>query len=173
MASTQASTAFERASSVGQLGSDSSLQYRVVESQIVADQIGARPLTGYGFGATITWGVKNTFSTQTTPFIHNGYLWLAWKIGIPAAAIFVLLLGRAVLRRFPGRRNGEWPALWRGSHASLIAVMLICVTFPVFNALGITAVMGLLAAVCYSASDPPTVPRPIRCEGVDRSRRDE
>jgi hypothetical protein len=162
----EASTAVERLSSAGRLESDNSLKWRVVESQIVAERISARPVTGYGFGAEITWGVKDTFATMTTPYIHNGYLWLAWKIGMPAAAIIVLVLGRAVLRRFPSENAGEWPMLRRGSQASLLALLVICITFPVFNALGITAAMGFLAAVCYSAADPPGVRSPVQCQGT-------
>lgn len=157
-ASAVASTALERLSSVGEVGNENSLKWRVVESHLVVQQISAQPLRGYGFGATITWGVKDTFATMTTPYIHNAYLWLAWKVGLPFAAIFVLFLIRAVLRRSAAGSGGEWRTLQRCSQMSLLALLVISITFPVFNSLGITAAMGLLVAVCYSRPQPEVVP---------------
>jgi len=49
--------------------------------------------------------------------------------------------------------------LRRGSQASLVAVLLICVMFPVFNALGITALIGLLVAVAYSGEPEDSAAR--------------
>jgi O-Antigen ligase len=165
-------TALERWALLGKVGSDSSFTHRLVESRVVTEAITARPVMGSGFGATITWGVPNTFPTTTTPFADMGYLWLAWKIGIPAAVIVVLLLGRAVLRRSPSEDTAEWHALRKGSQASLLALLLIGLTFAPFNALGITAAMGLLVAICYSGVDPPAVPSPVRWQGINGSRLD-
>jgi len=153
VAPAQLSTALERWALVGDVAGDSSFQYRLFESRAVVDEIYARPITGSGFGATITWNVRNTFATQTTPYSHAGYLWLAWKIGIPAAVFLVLLLIRAVLRRSPSDDTPEWHALRMGSQAALLALLIVCLTFPVFDALGITALAGLLVAVRYSEVD--------------------
>jgi hypothetical protein len=162
-------TALDRWASLGSVSSDHSYVHRVVESQVVGKAITARPLMGSGFGATVTWGVPNTFPVSTTPFADMGYLWLAWKIGIPAAAIVVLLLVRGVLRRIPRGDSAEWHALRKGSQAALLALLLIGITFAPFNALGITAAMGLLAAVCYSGADPPGRSSPLRPRPVDGS----
>lgn len=154
-------TALERLASVGQVSTDHSFLSRLVESQAVVEAILQRPIPGSGFGATITWGAPGLFATETTPFVHNGYLWLAWKVGIPAAVLVVVLIGLAILQRRPVGPVGDadsWRALRIGSRASLLALMLVAVTFPVFNALGITAAMGLLVALCYSPAspDPPS-----------------
>jgi O-antigen ligase len=146
----QARTAVERLFSITRVSTDTSFTSRVVESRAVIDAIGQRPLTGSGFGATITWGQRDMFATTTTPFVHNGYFWLAWKIGIPAAVFVVALLAAAVVRRSRVADDSQWRALRRGSQASLFALLLVCVVFPVFNVLGITAAMGFLAAVCCS-----------------------
>ncbi|MCW2588826.1 MAG: hypothetical protein JWQ86_1253, partial [Mycobacterium sp.] len=152
-------TALERWAFLGQVRSDNSFKHRLVESDVVAEAITTRPITGSGFGAAVTWGVPNTYPSRTTPFADMGYLWLAWKIGIPAAAIVVLLLVQAVLRRFPTEDTTDWHALRKGSQAALLALLLIGLTFAPFNALGITAVMGLLVAICYSGPDRLAVPR--------------
>jgi O-antigen ligase len=155
----EARSAVERLLSVHEASSDNSLWARLAESRYVIEAIHHRPITGSGFGATITWGVRDTFGTVTTTFSHNGYLWLSWKIGIPAAALVVLLIVGAILRRTPGSDTADWRALRRGSQASLVAVLLICVMFPVFNALGITALIGLLVAVAYSGEPEDSAAR--------------
>jgi O-antigen ligase len=148
-----ARTAVERLASISQVATDTSFTSRLVESRAVLDAIAARPLTGSGFGATITWGQRDVFASVTTSFSHNGYLWLAWKIGVPAALFVVGVIVAAVLRRIPADGAADWAALQRGSKAALFSLLLVCVTFPVFNVLGITAAVGLLLAVACSSSE--------------------
>jgi O-Antigen ligase len=141
-------TAGQRLASVSEYGVDNSLEYRQVESRNVVDAIQERPLLGSGLGATITWGKQNVFATQTTPFSHVGYLWLAWKMGVPIAIGLIALLAVAVLRS-PRAEDEDLRVLRAGSQAALLALLLIAVTFPPFNAFGITAVMGVLTAACF------------------------
>jgi O-antigen ligase len=144
----QVRTAAERLVSVTQYRTDESFTHRTLETETVIEAISERPLTGSGFGDTITWGKEGVFSTLTTPYAHNGYLWLAWKLGIPAACLVVLAVGAAVLRRGPAPKD-EWLATLRtGSQAALLGLLLVNVTFPAFNTLSITAAMGLLVAIC-------------------------
>lgn len=145
-----AKTTVERLFSITKVSTDTSFTSRVVESRAAIEAIGERPISGSGFGATITWGQRDVFATVTTPFVHNGYLWLAWKIGIPAAFFVVALIMAAVLRRTGIDEPPQWHALRRGGQVALAALLLVCVVFPVFNVLGITAAMGFLAAVCCS-----------------------
>ncbi len=149
----EARTAVERLLSVARVSTDESYTYRVIESRVVGELIAQRPITGSGFGATITWEVEDVFGQITTPFVHNGYLWLAWKIGIPATLFLVLLLSSAVLRRARSGDSPDWAALRRGSQAALLALLLISVMFAAFDVLGITATMGLLVAICHSPAD--------------------
>ena len=78
-------TTVDRITSVVQYRSDNAVLAREVESRAVIGAIRRHPFTGSGFGATITWGKTNVFATTTTSYTHNGYLWLAWKLGIPLA----------------------------------------------------------------------------------------
>ena len=156
MSPAEAHTAFERLGSVAAVSTDNSFTARLVESRAVLQTVSAHPLLGSGFGSTITWGARDMFATVTTPFTHDGYLWLAWKVGIPVAAFTVLLLGRAVFRSARTSETPEWHALRTGARASLVALFVIAVTFPVFDVLGITATIGLLAAISYSGADPPS-----------------
>lgn len=142
-----ARTAVERLASVGQVSTDSSFEARVVESRAVVERIVERPVTGSGFGNTITWGKRDTFATTTTPFSHNGYLWLIWKIGVPASALVFGLLTVIVVRRTPPGDDAQWAALQRGGRGALLSLLAICMLFPVVNALGITAALGVVAAL--------------------------
>jgi hypothetical protein len=141
-------TAEQRALSLNQFSSDSSLRYRVVESGLVAQRIRSHPIGGSGLGATIFWGQPwAQVPARTYTFSHDGYLWLAWKIGIPAAILLFVLLARAVFFRAPPRERRLDRALRTGAQGSLAGLLLATVTFSSFSALSITAVIGVLMAL--------------------------
>ena len=139
--------AAQRLSSLGEYGSDLSVRFRVTETRNVARAIEAHPLVGSGLGATILWGRPyEGVSPTTESFAHNGYLWLAWKLGAPAAALLLLLIGAALLSRGPPVTTTAG-ALRVGAQAALVLLLVASITFPAFNTLGITAVMGVLVAL--------------------------
>lgn len=144
-------TALERLALVGNLESDNSYTHRIIEADVMTKQIIAQPLSGSGFGATVTWGLEDKFAINTTAFADLGYHWLAWKAGLPAAALIVAILMRGVFRRPRGYDSRQWQVVRSGARGALLALLIISLLFGVFNALGITAVIGLLVAVCYSA----------------------
>ena len=148
-------TATERLVSVAGYATDESLEHRKVETRAVIEEIKGNPFTGSGFGSTVTWGEEGVFAIQTTTYAHNGYLWLAWKTGIPTAALIVLLIAIAALWPRPPPREDHLAVLRTGSQAALFGLLLICVTFPAFNSYGITAVMGLMVAVCLQRGPSP------------------
>ncbi|HEX5622361.1 MAG TPA: O-antigen ligase family protein, partial [Solirubrobacteraceae bacterium] len=140
----------ERLVSLGQYDSDLSVRYRLTETRNVVQAIDAHPVAGSGLGATILWGRPYEGVRPTTEsFAHNGYLWLVWKLGAPAAALLVVLLVAAVLSRGPPAITTAG-ALRVGAQAALLLLLIGSVTFPAFNALGITAVMGVLLALCVA-----------------------
>ena len=138
----------QRLASIGRYDSDLSVRFRITETQHVIREIESHALTGSGLGATILWGRAYEGVRPTTEsFAHNGYLWLTWKLGAPAAALLLLLLSAAVVVRGPPPTT-MLGALRGGAQASLLLLLVASVTFPAFNALGITAAMGLLLALC-------------------------
>ena len=146
----------ERLLSIGQYASDNSLRYRVVESEHVIGQIREHPVAGNALGATIFWGRPwEGVKPETDEYSHNGYLWLAWKLGIPAALILLALFLRAVLRRPP---DGDplLRAFVVGSAAALLVLLLASITFPSFSALAITPAMALLLAIALSGRSGPS-----------------
>ena len=149
-------TAQERLISLGQYSSDTSVRYRVAESRFVLDEIRAAPVVGSGLAATIFWGRPwDQVPAKSYPFAHNGYLWLAWKLGIPAAALLAILFASAVFVRSRPQDGDLDRALRHGAQAALAGLLLATVTFPSFSNLSITTVMGLLLAFAVAPAPRP------------------
>jgi hypothetical protein len=102
-------------------------------------------------GATIFWGQPwAKVPPKTRNYSHNGYLWLAWKLGLPVSALLVLLF---VAAPFARRIADEQPlsvAVRRGAQGAIIGLLIATVTFPSFSQLSIAPVMGLLLALAVS-----------------------
>jgi hypothetical protein len=141
-------TARQRLLSLGQYSTDPSVRYRVVESRHVEDQIRARPLAGSALGATIHWGQPyNLVPPKDEAYSHVGYLWLAWKLGVPGAALLVGLMLAAALWRGPPDPDPLTGAVRSGCQAALVVLLVISTAFPPFNALSVTSTIGLLIAI--------------------------
>ncbi|MDQ4144749.1 MAG: O-antigen ligase family protein [Actinomycetota bacterium] len=146
----------ERLVTLGDFRNDNSVRYRVAEAQHVFDEIKARPVQGEGLGATVTWARPwDQVPARKYHYSHNAYLWLAWKVGVPAAAVLWVVILYTIGR--PRLLAGDvvFTALRDGAQAALLLLMLANVAFPSFNTYGITAVMGLLLALCVARNRPP------------------
>lgn len=159
------STARERFISIGQYGSDDSVRERVRESRQTIEEIRVHPLAGSGLGAAIWWGRPEI---QVPPrlhwFVHNGYLHLAWKLGIPMAIFLVIGLvvpiARVLLRPRGMTEFTVFGAVVSGAAAALVALLIASITFPAVRARPITPTMGMLLAVCLVSTSvrPPAAP---------------
>jgi len=129
-----------------------SLRYRGVESRHVSEKIKASPVLGSGLGDTITWRPFTDVPFSTEVYSHNGFLWAAWKLGIPAAVLLVLTLGLAIASRGRPRAVSSYGAVRTGAQAALAILLVANLTFPTLNGLSITAVMGVLIALCIAPS---------------------
>lgn len=147
----------ERFLSLSQYRSDSSVRFRVTESRHALAQIEERPLAGSGFAASIFWGRPWALvPPSSSRFIHNGYLWLAWRLGIPGALLLWIPLATALLWRWPRGEDELFHAVRTGCQAALLVLLVASVTFPSFSQLAITPAMGLLLAMC--AARAPRAP---------------
>ena len=143
----------ERLLSIGDYTSDPSVRYRIAESQMVLDEIRASPAIGAGFGATIFIGRPGTTVTRKPRrYAENGYLWLTWKLGIPAALFVLTFLLLAILRRSRADEDEDeaMVAVRRGAQGALAALVVATISFPSFISLTITPIIGLLAALCLA-----------------------
>ena len=141
-------TAEQRLVSVGQYSTDKSVHYRVVESEHVLARIRAHPLVGSSLGSTIYWGrPEEGVEPSYHNYSHDGYLWLTWKLGIPAAALLVLVMIAAALWRAVPDGDQLFAAVRLGAQASIVMLLIVSITFPVFNTLAITSLAGVLLAI--------------------------
>jgi O-antigen ligase len=143
------SAASERLLSLNQYGNDDSVRYRLQEGRHVVDKIEVHPLVGWGLADQIFYGLPWLQTPPTAEyFAHNGYLWLSWKIGIPAAMLLFAVIGWAVVSRAPPTLDPLNRAVRLGAQASLLVMLVVSITFPSFSALNITAASGALLAIC-------------------------
>lgn len=157
----QATAVRERFLSLGQGQSDTSVNYRLIESRHVIAKIKENELAGSGLGASIFWGrPAESVPPSFQVYSHNAYLRLAWKLGIPAALVvlsvlFVALAGRRT-------RDPSNAVLHSGARAGLAAALLMAVTGPVFDSIGASAVIGLLLAMALAL--PSAEPEQVAAE---------
>ena len=149
----QFSVARERLLSVGQFRTDSSVRYRLRESSFVAREVRSAPLAGSGLGAAVYWGrpADGVPATRKT-YAHNAYLWLAWKLGIPALLLALTVVGFVILNARAGRRDRPPDPLRDGAVAALLAVLVTGATAPVFSTLAASVVVGVLLALALAPS---------------------
>jgi hypothetical protein len=148
---TDFTAARERLLSLGQYSNDNSVRTRLLETEHVVTAIERSPVLGSGLGATIFWGQAwNDVPPEATWYAHNGYLWVIWKTGLVAGVLLFLFLAWSVFARPPPGERSLAKTLRVGSQGALFTLLLSSLTFPSFNALEITTVMGVLAALCLS-----------------------
>jgi O-antigen ligase len=141
-------TARERLLSIGQYRTDESLRERRVESEHVIDRIEEAPFLGSGLAAEVFFGKPwQQVPPHTERYTHNGYLYLVWRLGLIGAGLLFALLLAVSLWRGPPPGPRLFAAVRSGSQASLLALLVANVTFPVVNGYGITATLGLLIGI--------------------------
>ena len=114
---------------------------RVIEFLLVGSQIARHPLIGHGLGSTyeimgdaVLQGPKG--ETVDHHFIHNLYLMVAFRLGIPALLILLVLLwkyGRRVLRaRSRSSLSQEDSAMAAALTSAMFGEMVLSITSPTF-----------------------------------------
>ena len=152
LAPTEFVTARERLLSINQYGSDNSLRYRLIESRHVIAKIEEHPIAGSGLADTIWWGRPYAgVPPEAYAFSHNGYLWMAWTLGIPRTAQLIVLILLAIFWRGPPGEDRLYAAVRAGCQGGLLALMVISVTWPAFRILAITPAIGLFIAICAAS----------------------
>ncbi len=150
VAPAELTAARERLLSANGSAGANSLRYRKVESRHVVEKIKASPVLGSGLGATITWRPFTDVPFSTEVYSHNGFLWAAWKLGIPGLVLLLLTLAVAIVSRGRPRIGSSYGAVRTGAQAALVLLVVANLTFPTLNGLSITAVMGILIALCIT-----------------------
>ena len=163
------SAAEARILSVSRYGGGDSLRSRVVESRAVVRRIEEAPFAGSGLADEVRWGMPwLQVPAGNTPFSHNAYLWLVWKLGIPATVLIVGLVAWGVVCRAPRRTTPLVAHLRYGAQASLLMLLIVAFMFPSFSQLAVTPMLGVLLALCFLPSSV-TVARAERATWRPRS----
>ena len=156
----------ERLLSLGRYQSDNSLRYRLVESRHVLEEIDKRPLTGSGLAATIYWGrAWEQVPPGENRFAHNGYLWIAWKMGLIGAALLFGAMLFVLIGRAPPTPSPLLRMLRTGAKAGLLALLISSVTFPSFTQLSGAATLGVVLALAVAPLRGAARPRPRATAG--------
>lgn len=79
---------------------DPSLQSRLREYNVVVQRIEETPITGQGIRKDFSFYNNITNETKITSFIHNGYLNIAYKAGIPMAILFYTTMACVMFKGF-------------------------------------------------------------------------
>ena len=140
-----------RATSVGkEIEYGSSAAWRYYEAAQVMPQIAAHPVLGLGLGAAYRAPALSDALPEQVRYIHDGYLYLASKMGVPALALLLWCLGVVMLFSWRGART-EADAQFRGVHAAVcaavIGVLLASITEPHLMRDSSLAFMGVAAGV--------------------------
>ena len=148
---TTLTTARQRLNSISGYSTDDSVRYRLVESQFVYARVQSHPISGSGLGASIFWGQPwAKVPAKDRTFSHDGYLWVAWKLGLPAAVLLTLLLAGTLTARTKPRETELSRAVRRGAQGAILGLLIATVTFPSFSQLAIFPAMGVLVALAIS-----------------------
>lgn len=125
-----------RLSSSGGLLGDPSFAARIVESNTVIDLIKASPLVGYGVGASYSHYDILLQRTITSLFIHNGYLFILYKVGllgfVAFFGFFISVIVKTVRACRASRFDQVTTAFLRGGVAVFFGMLLVSITSNTF-----------------------------------------
>ena len=140
-----------RFETVQQISGDQSFSSRSSEYRaLYAEFIPASPIIGYGFGVPYRFYDAPFEVTAEPYYTHNGYLSVAFKFGIPAGLLLILILFSPIFR-FPYASVGSFDPyrkmILAGALAGLIAMLLINVTSNVLAYYTEIMLLAILLAV--------------------------
>lgn len=151
----------ERLMSLSQYKDDNSVKFRLVETRHVIEAVREHPVAGSGLAASVFFGRPwELVRPYSVTFAHNGYLWVAWKLGVPGAVLLFGAFALGLAWRAPRDGPPLVTAVRVGTQASLVALLISTVTFPSVNQLSITAAMSVVLALAATAAPRVAWPTP-------------
>lgn len=145
-----------------------SLQWRAFETALGLQSVAEHPLMGVGLGASyravtplqgeaLGWMTRGDLSagviSRFTRFIHNSYLSIAVKMGLPALACFLwfcLALIVCSLQLYRALSEGQLKAIALAVPAGFVGLMLWSVFHQHFVQTESTTIIGLMAGLVAS-----------------------
>lgn len=111
---------------------DRSFMGRFEESRMLLEKLKNRPLLGFGLGALtqrVTWGGeddKESLRSYETGYVHNGYVYLTYKLGVLGLLAFLLLFSYFSiysLKMLKRSKNPEIGAVYAASICFVISIV--------------------------------------------------
>ncbi len=107
--------------------------WRFMEADAMLPHIQQYPFTGIGLGADYKGVSGSSAQTELNRYVHNGYLYMAGKMGVPALALFLLMMATifAMGRRLA--KSDATPAVrmvGAASAAMMVRYVLASITEP-------------------------------------------
>jgi O-antigen ligase len=98
-----------------------SARWRIWEAEAMLPHIAANPLTGIGLGADY-WNSRSSDNPELNRYMHNGYLYMAGKMGLPALILFLSLMAAifAIGRRSAKSHASAWTRFVGAAGAALM-----------------------------------------------------
>ena len=139
-----------------------SAQWRYWEAEAMLPHIQAQPLVGLGLGADYKGSGGSTLRPELNRYVHNAYLYMAGKMGLPALFLFLLFMASVFAM---GRRSARLhPVPWSrvagaASAAMMIRFLLASITEPhLMSDYGLICIAVAAALVVLSARLVPPAP---------------
>jgi hypothetical protein len=144
--------AYYRITSVGtEIESGYSALWRVWEAEAMLPHIQKHPLAGLGLGANYK-GWATAGRPELDRYVHNAYVFIAGKMGLPALAFLLLTIGAIFAI---GRRSANSDAspgvriIGAAGAAMMISFLLAAVTEPHFQSDYSLVVIAIVGALAY------------------------
>jgi O-antigen ligase len=140
-----------------------SAQWRIWEAQAMLPQIEQHPLLGIGLGADYKGQSGSTTRSDLNRYVHNGYLYMAGKMGLPALMAFLLSLAAifSIGRRTAKSSAAPWARIIGAAGAAMmIRFLLASITEPHFMSdygLVVIAIAGALVYLSAAWAKTPGV----------------
>ena len=137
-----------------------SAQWRIWEAEAMLPLIKEHPLTGVGLGADYKGARGSTLRPELNRYVHNAYLYMAGKMGLPALGFFLLFMACvfAIGRRSARSHALPWTRVVGAAAAAMvIRFLLASITEPHFMSdYGLTVIAIAGALVVLSAQRAAT-----------------
>lgn len=127
-----------------------SIEFRAIESRLLAEKVVHRPLTGWGPGGTIAPNIPEEPQRNDTSSFFDGYLGVAYKFGLLVLGVLIagiLFAGWAMNRALRQPRSRLDAALIAGAAVYLLGVLITSpaqdLLFSNFSAIPLALMMGI------------------------------
>jgi O-antigen ligase len=152
--------------------------WRYLEVEAMLPHILAHPLTGLGLGADYKGFTGSSAYPDLNRYMHNAYLYMAGKMGLPALGLFMLMMAAvfAIGRRLAKSDASPWVrVVGAASAVMMIRFWVASVTEPHLMSDHGVALIALCGALVLLAArrekpTPARTARPAGLAGVGRAR---